>query len=137
MSASVQLCRHCMTYFHTGTTHACPARAAGSVLDAGVELDPGWPDPPNSGHGAADGSAAREAEARRSGDADADVKNPGHYNRYKIEPITFIEENGIPYSEGNVIKYVCRWRHKDGIRDLKKAREYIDKMIRRAEEEGE
>ncbi len=66
-------------------------------------------------------------------DPDANIKNPAHYSRYKIEPLEFIEENGIPYSEGNVIKYVCRWRYKDGIRDLKKAREYIDLIIAREE----
>ena len=78
----------------------------------------------------------RTMAAYETVDPDADVKNPAHYQRYKIEPITFIEENAIPYSEGNVIKYICRWRFKDGIRDLKKAREYIDKLIERAEREG-
>lgn len=70
-------------------------------------------------------------------DPDANIKNPKHYSRYVIEPLEFIEQNGIPYSEGNVIKYVCRWRYKDGIRDLKKAREYIDKIIERAQEQKE
>lgn len=64
-------------------------------------------------------------------DPDADLKNPTHYRCYTIEPIDFIEANGLPYSEGNVIKYICRWRYKDGVRDLKKAREYIDKIIER------
>lgn len=63
----------------------------------------------------------------------ADVLNPTHYSCYEIEPIDFIEANSIPYSEGNVIKYVCRWRMKDGIRDLIKAREYLDKLIERHE----
>ncbi len=147
-----------MSYFETGTSHACPAgtmaRAAiapglNALLQKRVEerlkMDaetpplrsgPEWPTVCDE-HGASDGSDRREAEAKRAGDVDADIKNPTHYNRYKIEPIAFIEENGIPYSEGNVIKYVCRWRHKDGIRDLKKAREYIDKIIRREEAAGE
>ena len=40
------------------------------------------------------------------------VEKPEHYARYKIEPITFIVENDIPYCESNVIKYVCRWQYK-------------------------
>jgi len=64
---------------------------------------------------------------------DDNIANPKHYSQYVIEPLDFIEENQIPYSEGNVIKYVCRWRFKDGIRDLKKARAYIDKLIEREE----
>lgn len=63
-------------------------------------------------------------------DPDEDVKNPKHYSQYVIEPIDFIVKNDIPYREGNVIKYVCRWKSKDGVRDLKKARQYLDLMIR-------
>ena len=33
------------------------------------------------------------------------------------------------YCSGNVIKYICRWKHKNGIEDLKKARTYLDMMI--------
>ena len=61
-------------------------------------------------------------------DPDADVKTPSHY-KMAIEPIEFIVKNAIPYREGNVIKYVCRWKNKDGVRDLKKARQYLDMMI--------
>jgi hypothetical protein len=44
--------------------------------------------------------------------------------------------NGVQFAEGCVCKYVLRWRHKDGIRDLKKARRIID-MIIELEEHGE
>ena len=30
----------------------------------------------------------------------------------QIEPATFIMSNNIPYAEGNVIKYICRWNKK-------------------------
>ena len=40
------------------------------------------------------------------------IKHPPHYFRFKIEPITFVMQNNIPYAEGNAIKYICRWRHK-------------------------
>ena len=62
------------------------------------------------------------------------VKQPPHYFRFKIEPITFIMQNEIPYAEGNAIKYLCRWRWKHKtkeakIEDLKKAKQYIDLIL--------
>lgn len=59
-----------------------------------------------------------------------------HYKDFKIEPLQYIEENGIGFHEGNVIKYVSRWRQKGGIDDLKKAKFYIDRLIELAEQEG-
>jgi hypothetical protein len=53
----------------------------------------------------------------------------GHYSKYKIQPTEFIHANGVPFIEGNVIKYVMRHRQKNGIEDLKKARHYIDLLI--------
>jgi hypothetical protein len=55
--------------------------------------------------------------------------SPNHYARWAIEPITFIMRNNIPYAAGNVIKYIMRFDDKDGLKDLKKARRYIDMMI--------
>lgn len=55
--------------------------------------------------------------------------NPRHYNAHKIQPWDFIASNGFDYFEGNVIKYVCRWREKGGVTDLKKAKKYLEKMI--------
>jgi len=52
-----------------------------------------------------------------------------HYRDMKIQPVEFIHANGIPYLEGNVIKYVCRHRNKNGIEDLLKAKHYIDLLI--------
>ncbi len=52
-----------------------------------------------------------------------------HYKVMKIEPVTFIIENDISFVEGNIIKYVCRWKSKGGVEDLKKARHYIDMLI--------
>lgn len=58
------------------------------------------------------------------------VYRPSHYAKYKaMEPITFLILNNIPYAEGNVIKYVLRWRDKNGIEDLKKAMRYLEVMI--------
>ena len=53
----------------------------------------------------------------------------GHYKDMPIQPVQFIHANGIGYFEGNVIKYVSRWRAKGGVEDLRKARHYIDLLI--------
>jgi len=54
---------------------------------------------------------------------------PTHYTKFTIEPFDFIHKNQIGFAEGNVIKYICRWRDKDGIKDLKKAMRYIELII--------
>ena len=70
------------------------------------------------------------------------VKEPPHYFRFKIEPITFIMQNDIPYAEGNAIKYICRWRFKHKtkeaqIEDLKKAKQYIDLILEHEENKSD
>ncbi len=52
-----------------------------------------------------------------------------HYLQHQIQPVEFIVRNGLGYCEGNVVKYVTRWREKGGIDDLRKARHYIDLLI--------
>ena len=53
----------------------------------------------------------------------------GHYKGMAIQPVEFIHANGIGYFEGNVIKYVARWRNKNGIADLEKAKHYLELLI--------
>ena len=52
-----------------------------------------------------------------------------HYRALRIQPVEYIWGNNIPFIEGSVIKYVTRWRSKNGIEDLKKARHFIDLLI--------
>jgi len=52
-----------------------------------------------------------------------------HYKDMAIQPVEFIHANGIGYFEGNVIKYISRWRSKGGVADLEKAKHYIDLLI--------
>ena len=52
-----------------------------------------------------------------------------HYRTMAIQPIEFITANNIPFCEGNVIKYLCRWRAKGGVDDLRKAKHYIDLLL--------
>lgn len=67
-----------------------------------------------------------------------DIHTPSHYTQGKIEPAEFIEANELDFFEGNVIKYVVRAPYKGTpVKDLKKARWYLDRLIRRAEVEEE
>jgi hypothetical protein len=52
-----------------------------------------------------------------------------HYKLMKIQPLEFIRANGMAYCEANVVKYISRWRNKNGVEDLYKARHYIDLLI--------
>ena len=57
------------------------------------------------------------------------IARPAHYARYAIEPCTFILANELPFAEGNVVKYICRWRFKNGREDLEKAKRYIEMIL--------
>lgn len=52
-----------------------------------------------------------------------------HYNKNKIQPIEFIEKNDLGFHEGNIIKYVTRYKDKGGVEDLKKAEDYLKRLI--------
>lgn len=61
----------------------------------------------------------------------------GHYKDLVIQPVQYIMANNIPYMEGNVIKYVTRWRSKGGIQDLNKAAHYLQLLIEEEEKQLE
>ena len=52
-----------------------------------------------------------------------------HYSKLAIQPVTYINANGLSYLQGNVIKYVTRYKDKNGLQDLEKAKHYIDMLI--------
>jgi hypothetical protein len=54
-----------------------------------------------------------------------------HYKKYKIQPSKFINENKLPFAEGNAIKYIVRHSDKGGKQDLLKAIHYIEMIIER------
>lgn len=54
-----------------------------------------------------------------------------HYKDFAIQPIEYILANDIPFLEANVIKYVSRWKDKNGVEDLEKAKHYIEILIER------
>ena len=57
-----------------------------------------------------------------------DKINPPYYKK-KIKVNDFIFEYKMNFLEGNIIKYVSRYREKNGIEDLKKAKWYLEKLI--------
>lgn len=52
-----------------------------------------------------------------------------HYKDKIIQPVEYIYLNNIGYMEGNVIKYITRWKDKGGVNDLRKAKHYIELLI--------
>lgn len=55
--------------------------------------------------------------------------NPQHYRNGKIQPWDFIVSNDMGFLEGNIVKYVTRYKYKNGLEDLMKAKTYLDKLI--------
>jgi len=61
----------------------------------------------------------------------------GHYKGCKIQPIEYIFANNLGYAEGNVVKYITRWKDKNGIEDLKKIIHYVELLIQEEEKKDE
>lgn len=62
---------------------------------------------------------------------------PDTYQALAIEPILYIEANHLGFHAGNVVKYVSRYKEKNGIEDLKKAKFYIERLIEMEERKNE
>lgn len=61
---------------------------------------------------------------------DPNQTKPDHYpNAGKNDVIAFCQSNNIGFIEGNVIKYVTRHKSKNGLNDLHKAQEYLNRLI--------
>jgi hypothetical protein len=52
-----------------------------------------------------------------------------HYKNNAVQPWDYIIANDLPYLEGNIVKYITRWRKKGGIDDLRKVLHYTQKLI--------
>lgn len=58
------------------------------------------------------------------------VNHPYHYTQGKIETIDFIEDKGLNFNLGNVVKYISRADHKNNtLEDLEKAQWYLNREI--------
>lgn len=52
-----------------------------------------------------------------------------HYKDMPIQPIEYIQRNRLNFCEGNVVKYISRWRQKGGVEDLQKVLHYVNLLI--------
>lgn len=82
-------------------------------------------------------SQAQEAQTHDT------IHHPNHYSWRGMECIDFIKAfvrkqvNGFwACCEANILKYLYRWGRKNRVEDLKKAREYLDMLIKDVEENG-
>lgn len=113
----IEQCSNCLGIFDRGPefTGACPRCYPQGAGDHEAETF-GQVDPAGK-------SACKPASALST------QEGGDHYKKLKIQPVEYIHANGLGYFEGSVIKYVTRWRSKNGIADLRKARHFIDLLI--------
>ena len=111
-----------------GATGECWDIVAYKLVAADKKLE--WPaltDPVPEVQLELPGVAAKPLDVQVGGD---------HYKKLAIQPVEYIHANKLGFAEGNVVKYVTRWRDKNGIKDLEKARHYIDLLIQLEQREG-
>ena len=63
------------------------------------------------------------------------VNRPKHYTNGRIDVLDFILDQNLPYLEGNIIKYICRHKMKNGLEDVQKAEFFVKKLIEKYENE--
>jgi len=65
------------------------------------------------------------------------IDHPPHYTQGTIEPIDFIEAQGMGFHEGSAVQYIARYKLKGGVLDLQKAVWYLRRLISQLETTGE
>ena len=75
-------------------------------------------------------AVAKRNQAKRTQNGSRSTQIGGdHYSKMKIQPIDFITENKLSFIQGNIIKYICRYKDKNGLQDLKKAQHYLNMLL--------
>ena len=65
------------------------------------------------------------------------INSPAHYCAGELEVIDVIEKMRMTdFREANILKYIFRYKYKNGVEDLKKARYYLDRLISHVETVG-
>lgn len=71
---------------------------------------------------------------------DKTINHPDHYQSETglevldiIEAFTFDLKGIEAFDTGNILKYICRWKKKNGLQDLEKARWYLSHLIEHVE----
>ena len=59
-----------------------------------------------------------------------------HYQKLAIQPTDYIYLNGLDFVQGNIVKYVSRFRDKNGMQDLEKALHYLNYLIEQEKIKG-
>lgn len=57
------------------------------------------------------------------------INRANHYTYSAVEPIAAVEAWNLNFNLGNVVKYIARHKHKNGLEDLRKARWYLEREI--------
>ena len=78
-------------------------------------------------------SYALGKETAQIGNALSRQEGGSHYKDMAIQPVEYIMANNLGFCEGAIIKYVSRYKAKNGVEDLRKARHFIDMLIEREE----
>lgn len=61
----------------------------------------------------------------------------GQHYQSPIQHWDYVVANNLDYFQGQITKYVTRWRNKNGVQDLEKARHFLDKYIELAKADAE
>ncbi len=59
-----------------------------------------------------------------------------YYDKGGISTYSFIKAKNLDFAEGCIVKYVTRWKFKDGVADLHKAKWYLEALIKEAENDA-
>lgn len=68
---------------------------------------------------------------------ETDKIKPKYYHKGNVDTIQFCIENDLDFLQGNVVKYVVRYKNKNGLEDLNKAMEYLKRLIESEESKNE
>ena len=74
-------------------------------------------------------TAHRSKEYAMPSSSALDVQVGGDHYQLPIQPIEYIFKNDLNFLQGNVVKYVTRYKNKNGKEDLEKVKHYIDLLI--------
>ena len=68
---------------------------------------------------------------------DNDAISPQHYQQGNIQVLDFINDQKFTYLEGNIVKYISRYKTKNGLEDLEKAQYYLNELIKLVADEDD
>lgn len=102
--------RQCLMQEHREGLHVCAV--PGTVNDRHAFSD----------------SEALKVSATKTSARDAQIGGD-HYSKHKIQPWDIWEDRSLGAFEGSIIKYILRYKDKNGVEDLKKARHTLDRLI--------